>query len=76
MYVFVSKSLFIVHCIVRRNTHLIDVKGRIPKKLSTVLVNMVLSPLTPLPQKGLVNRTIVKFGKVFYPPTLCHDREK
>ena len=51
-------------------------KGRIPKKISTVLVNMVLSPLTPLPQKGLVNRIIVKLGKVFYPPTSCQDREK
>ena len=51
-------------------------KGRIPKKISTVLVNMVLSPLTPLPQKGLVNTIIVKLGKVFYPPTSCQDREK
>ena len=50
-------------------------KGRIPKKLSTNIVNMVLSPFTPLPLEGLVNKIKVKIGKIFYPPTSTSDRE-
>ena len=50
-------------------------KGRIQKKLTTDLVNMVLSPFTPLPPMGLVNKIIVKIGEIFNPPTSCQDRE-
>ena len=50
-------------------------KGRIQKKLTTDLVNMVLSPFTPLPPMGLVNKIIVKIGEVFTPPISCQDRE-
>ena len=51
------------------------VKGRIQKKLTTDLVNMVLSPFTPLPPMGLVNKIIVKIGDLFNPPISCQDRE-
>ena len=50
-------------------------KGRIQKKLITDLVNMVLSPFTPLPSMGLVNKILVKIGEVFTPPISCQDRE-
>ena len=50
-------------------------KGRIPKKLTTNIVNMVSSPFTPLPLKDLVNIIIVKIGKIFSPPTSNQDRE-
>ena len=50
-------------------------KGRIPKKLTTNIVNMVSSPLTPLPLKGLVNIFMVKIGKNFIPPTSSQDSE-
>ena len=50
-------------------------KGRIQKKLTTDLVNMVLSPFTPLPPMGLVNKIVVKIGDVFNPPISCQDRE-
>ena len=50
-------------------------KGRIQKKLTTDLVNMVLSPFTPLPSMGLVNKILVKIGEVFTPPISCQDRE-
>ena len=51
-------------------------KGRIQKKLTTDLVNMVLPPFTPLPLMGLVNKIIMKIGEVFTPPPSCQDREK
>ena len=53
------------------------VKGRIQKKLTTAtdLVNMVLSPFTPLPPMGLVNKIIVKVCDLFNPPISCQDRE-
>ena len=50
-------------------------KGRIQKKLTTDLVNMVLSPFTPLPPMGLVNKIIVKICEIFNPPISCQDRE-
>ena len=52
-----------------------DDKGRNPKKISTKIVNMSLSPLTPLPLKAIVNKKIVNYGADFNPPTYCHDRE-
>ena len=57
-------------CVKDKNT-----KGRIQKKLTTDLVNMVLSPFTPLPPMGLVNKIIVKIGDLFNPPISCQDRE-
>ena len=45
-------------------------KGRIQKKLTTDLVNMVLSPFTPLPPMGLVNKIIVKICEIFNPLSL------
>ena len=50
-------------------------KGRNPKKISTKIVNMSLSPLTPLPLKAIVNKKIVNYGADFNPPTYCRDRE-
>ena len=51
-------------------------KGRNPKKISTKIVNMSLSPLTPLPLKAIGNKKIVNYGTEFNSPTFCRDREK
>ena len=50
-------------------------KGRNPKKISTKIVNMSLSPLTPLPLKAIGNKKIVNYGTDFNSPTFCRDRE-
>ena len=51
------------------------INGRNPKKISTKIVNMSLSPLTTLPLKAIVNKKIVNYGADFNPPTYCRDRE-
>ena len=51
------------------------IRDAFKKKITTDLVNMVLSPFTPLPSMGLVNKILVKIGEVFTPPISCQDRE-